>query len=131
GDVFLHGAQHLLCAFDFDALDPGWRRNLHRAAHENDVGSRFARGLCDREPHLSRAAIADEAHRIDALARGACSDDDFQALQDARPASNGEDLLGNACGFDHAPDTHFAAGLLAGIRSEETHAALTQHFYVG
>ena len=76
--------QHLLGAFDIDALDTARRRDLHRPAHEYDVRTGFARRFGDRVAHLSGAAIADEAHRIDPLARRAGRDDDLQALQHAR-----------------------------------------------
>ena len=82
-----HGFEHLLRALDFDALDAARRRNLHRSADQHDFGAGFARRLRDRVAHLAGAAIADEPHGIDRLARRSGGDDDLQAVQRTRGAA--------------------------------------------
>jgi len=39
----------------------------HRPGHQRYLGTRQRSGLRDRKTHAARAAVADEAHRIDIL----------------------------------------------------------------
>ena len=42
--------------------------------HDDDLGSACRRGVGEREPHPPRGAVAEEAHRVDRLARAAGGD---------------------------------------------------------
>ena len=116
-ETALHDFEHLLRAFHFDALDAARSRDLHRSAHQHNFGTGFARRLRDCVAHLAGAAIADEAHGIDGLARRSGGDDDLQAVQRTRSAARSENLIGDLRGLDHAPDADFAACLLAARRA--------------
>ena len=112
------GCVHLFGALDVDALDT-WRCiDRHRATDQRDACSGEVRGLCDCEAHLSGAAVADEAYRVDALARRPGGDDDMQALEDARHRDQCDHARSaRSSGSSIRPGPNFAAGLVPFARA--------------
>src|SRR5688572_326414 len=98
-ETALYDFEHLLRAFHLDALNTARGWNLHGTAHQHNFGTRFARRLRDGVPHLAGAAIADESHGIDGLARRSRSDDDLQAVQRTRSAARSENFIGDLRGL--------------------------------
>ena len=50
---------------------------------ERDLVAGLERGLGERVAHFAGGAIADEAHRVDRLARGAGGDEEFSCFSDS------------------------------------------------
>ena len=83
GQVLADGVHHLLGRLHVDASHARRRRDVDRSADEHHLGARLARGLGHGETHLAGAAVGDEAHRIDALARRARGDQHLEPRQRA------------------------------------------------
>jgi hypothetical protein len=87
------------------------------------------RGLGHGITHLAGAAIGDEPHGIDALARRTRGDDDLataQRIVDAAFLRRGEQCVDDRGRLDHATGPGFAAGLCAFSRTEDLDATLAQ-----
>ena len=111
-----------------------------RRAREADVGGDDGhlgaeRGglLGQREAHAPGAAVADEAHRVDRLARTAGGDEHLQAVPGA-PARRDDGLDGGqqVRRLGQAPDAPLVPGAQrAGAGVDDDHAALAQEREVG
>ena len=128
-DVRLRGARqrrlvHLGRGLDVDAFHAWWRRDLHRPGNQRYPGTSLGRGLCHSEAHLAGAAVADEPHRIDGLARRACRHQHAPAGQRAvRHAGQGDQRRDDLRRFAHAARAALAAGLRALGGADEAQAA--------
>ena len=68
--VHLGGGNHV------HAVDACGGRLVAGAGHERDLGSGCRRGFRERKAHLAGRPVADEAHGVNRLVRGASGDDD-------------------------------------------------------
>ncbi len=116
---------------DFDQF--AMRRRVQRrgAADQNHLGTAALRGLGQRVAHLAAGAIAEEAHRVEGLARAAGGDQHDFAGQVVATAQRAEHGVGDDFRLGHAARAHHAAGQLARARLNDAHAALAQDFKIG
>jgi hypothetical protein len=124
-------ASCICAALDIDAAHAGRSAQVYRPAYQNDLGAALARGLRNRIAHLSGTAVADEAHRIDALARRTGGDQHLAAEQWTICGQDAERGRGDVVRFHHAAFAGLAAGLAAAVRTEHVHAARAQLRDVG
>jgi len=102
-----------------------------RTTDENHFCAAAARRLGQRETHLAAGTVADEAHRVECLARAARSDEDHLATQIVTAAKGFQHGFGNRSRLCHAPCADHAAGQVAGSRIDDAHAALAKDFKIG
>ena len=105
-------------------VTPAGRRQTHRSRHQHHAGARLARRLRDREAHLPGAAVADEAHRVDALARRARGDEHAPPGERAAVRAAARRAARRDPGLEHAARAALPAGLVALPGTENVHAAL-------
>ena len=75
------GGPQLGGRFDVDDLGTVRQRHLEVGRHDRDLGATIQCRRGDRRTHPTGRSIADEAHRIDGLARAAGADDDVATRQ--------------------------------------------------
>ncbi|MNP12941.1 hypothetical protein D3C76_1051980 [compost metagenome] len=98
---------------------------MHGAADQGDAGAGFNRRFGQGEAHLAGAVVGDVAHRVDVFLGRAGGDQHVLAGQRLEFEAVGSQLR-QLLGFQHAARAHVAAGLAAGRRAEQVHAARTQ-----
>ena len=101
------------------------------AADENDSCAAAAGGFGQGVAHFAAGAVADEANRIEGLARAAGGDQNDFASQIVAAAQRGEHRVGDGLRLGHAAGADHAAGQIAGSGLDDAHAALAQHFKIG
>ena len=121
----LHRGMHLLAALDIDAAHAGRSRRAHTGPLTSTTSAPASlHRLRDREAHLAGAAVAHEAHRVDALARRAGGDQHAPPLQRAPyGAAAARSCATISSGSSMRPGPVLAAGLIAHRRAEHAHAA--------
>ena len=127
-DFALHGLQHVCGAFHVHTPHARRRRQAHRAGHQHDLGAGRTRRRGHGKSHLAAAAIADEAHGIDALARRAGRQQHAHTDQRLRHGglAQRDGTLGQIQRLEHAALADLAAGLVTFTGSEDRDAARAQ-----
>ncbi len=97
----------------------GGRGQRDRAGHQHDLSARSLRRLCDSEAHLAGASVADETHRVDALAGGTGGDEHALAHQRASGAvsSATRSMISSGSSMRPSPTSPQACSPAAGPRT--------------
>ncbi len=132
GQALHHLGVHLSGRGSLDLADAGRRGHVHVGLDQIHLGAPVEGGPGQGEPHLARAAVADETHGIDGLPRATGGDDHAQAAQVALALHLQPQLhLGHdAVGVGHPPRAVDAAGQLAGARFHHEHPSVAQQAHV-
>ena len=117
------GVEHRLGGRRRDRLDAGGRRDGEVRGEQDDLRAAPARLLGERDAHPARRAVADEAGRVERLARAAGGDEHALARRGCRGASSCSTRAGDLAGLGHPAHAPLALGRLALVGPDELDAA--------
>jgi hypothetical protein len=122
-DHRVHRRVNLRGRLDVDALHTQGCRQVDGARHEGHLRTGGPRRLGDRKAHLSGTAVADEAHRIERLPRGACGDHNMRPGERLHSFAARQHARRDVLRLEHSTGAILATRLLADGGTQHLHAA--------
>ena len=123
--------EHVGGALHVDPTYARRRRQTNRPAHEHHFRTGFTRRLRNRKSHLSRAAIADEAHRVDPFTSRSSRNQHAPPLQRTTTYQQHTGAINQLEWLQHATGANLATRLVSLAGSQHLNIALLQSRHIG